>query len=61
VRRMNFVDLSRAECLRRALEFDRLADISPTVEGAAFGFDQARLWRSRALVAHVEAEPNDEN
>lgn len=57
VRRIVPVGLSRAECLTRALKYDWLANNSRTDEGLAFFFDQARLWRSRALVANPEAEP----
>ena len=57
MRRITSIDLSRAECLRRALEYDRLANYNETDVGVAFNFDQARLWRSLALVAHPEAKP----
>jgi hypothetical protein len=60
MRRMTPVDQSRTECLRRAREYDWLGDNSPTEEGAAYGFDQARLWRSRALVARPDEEPINE-
>jgi tetratricopeptide (TPR) repeat protein len=43
--------------LRRALEYDWLANGSQTNEGVAFFFDRARLWRSWALVARPETEP----
>jgi tetratricopeptide (TPR) repeat protein len=57
VRRITSVGLSRAECLRRALEHERLGDMSPTAAGVALSFDQSRLWRSRALVADPETDP----
>jgi hypothetical protein len=47
----------RRECLRRAREYDWLAEHSLTAEGAAYGFDQARLWRSLALVASPKEAP----
>lgn len=56
MRRMTPVNLSRAECLARASEYEWLADHSQTAEGVAYDFDQARLWRSRALVAPPQVE-----
>jgi Flp pilus assembly protein TadD len=43
--------------LRRALEYDWLANGCQTNDGFAFFFDRARLWRSWALVAGPETEP----
>jgi tetratricopeptide (TPR) repeat protein len=57
VRRITSIDSSRAECLRHALEYDWLATYCETAQGVAFFFDRARLWRSLALVAHPETDP----
>jgi len=58
MRRITAVGLSRPECLRRAIEYDWLLNNCRTEEAAAFFFDRARLWRSRALVANKEATPD---
>jgi hypothetical protein len=55
-------NLPRAECLWRADEYERLAAWGGTAEGCAYALDQARLWRSRALMAAPDpaaAAPSD--
>jgi hypothetical protein len=55
MRRMGHVEETRSECLRRAREYDWLSENSVSREGAAYFFDRARLWRSRALVAQNDS------
>jgi hypothetical protein len=42
---------TREQCLGRAAEWQWLADNSPNPRAAARAWDQARLWRSLALIA----------
>lgn len=56
MRRITGTDVSREECLRRALECEWLADGGGSAAGSAYAWDRARLWRSLALVARP-AEP----
>ncbi len=51
MRRIVRTQLSRQQCLRRAREFEILAQISQAPDGGVRAWDQARLYRSLALVA----------
>jgi hypothetical protein len=43
---------TQEECLRRALEYEWLAENSPDPNAAAYAWDRARLWRSLSYVAN---------
>jgi hypothetical protein len=51
MRRMTTTNKTREECLKRARELDWMAENSVSRDGAAYAYDQARLWRSLALIA----------
>jgi hypothetical protein len=51
MRRIATTTKTREECLGRAIELEWMADNSPSPAGAAYAWDQARLWRSLALLA----------
>jgi hypothetical protein len=55
MRRIGTTTKTREECLRRALEYEWLAGNGPHTAGAAYAWDQARFWRSLALVAQPAA------
>jgi hypothetical protein len=43
---------TQEECLRRALEYEWLAENSPDPNAAAYAWDRGRLWRSLSYVAN---------
>jgi hypothetical protein len=57
MRTIRSTDKSKEECLRRALEYEWMADNSPNPNAAAYDWDQARLWRSLFYVAQL-AKPS---
>jgi hypothetical protein len=52
-RRVDTPKESREQCLAQALDYEWLAENAPDAAAAARAWDQARLWRSRALVAEA--------
>jgi hypothetical protein len=42
---------TKEECLRRALEYEWMAENSPAPNAAAYAWNRARLWRSLSYVA----------
>jgi hypothetical protein len=59
MRKIESTSFSGHECLRRALGYEWLSENCSTTEVAAYYFDQARLWRSFALVAREDVASSD--
>jgi len=51
MRRITTTTKTREECQGRAIEMEWMAENSPSPAGEAHAWDQARLWRSLALLA----------